>query len=147
LPIERQRSFWRRLFDFATCRTSSSYRPMTKDHALLEIATSIEHNLLSTRFPHSDLTAIWRDYQPQERIQAFKMWLGHHINQPKLFIVDDLDGFKDESLIQAALPREAEVIIYSTRDPCWQSKLKLNRLPNLCNEHRGDNVSDGDIHA
>ena len=34
-----------------------------------------------------------------------------------MFIVDDLDGFEDEALIKAALPREAQAILYSTRDP------------------------------
>lgn len=31
--------------------------------------------------------------------------------------MDDLDGFKDESLIMDALPREARVALYSARDP------------------------------
>lgn len=73
--------------------------------------------MLSIRFPHSDLAAIWRSYGPSERVHAFKIWLGHPSNQASLFIVDDLDGFKDEALIKAALPREAQVILYSTRDP------------------------------
>lgn len=83
----------------------------------LEIATSIGHDILSTRFPHSDLAAIWRSYGPSERVRAFKNWLGHPSNQGSLFIVDDLDGYKDETLIKAALPREAHIILYSTRDP------------------------------
>ncbi len=87
------------------------------DRAFLEIATSIGHDLLSIRFPRSDLAGIWRSYGPSERVRAFKTWLGHPSNQPSLFIVDDLDGYKDETLIKAALPREAQVILYSTRDP------------------------------
>lgn len=34
-----------------------------------------------------------------------------------LFIVDDLDSLTNEADIRAALPREARVILYSTRDP------------------------------
>ena len=89
----------------------------TLESALLEIATSIGHDLLSLRFPHSDLAGIWRSYEPSERIRAFKDWLGQPSNQNSLFIIDDLDGYKEESLIKAALPREARVILYSTRDP------------------------------
>lgn len=87
------------------------------ERAFPEIATSIGHDLLSIRFPHSDLAGIWRSYEPSERVRAFKTWLGHPSNQASLFIVDDLDGYKDETLIKAALPREAQVILYSTRDP------------------------------
>ena len=89
----------------------------TLESAFLDIATSIGHDLLSIRFPHTDLAGIWRSYGPSERVRAFKTWLGHRSNQASLFIVDDLDGFKDETLIKAALPREAEYILYSTRDP------------------------------
>ena len=77
----------------------------------LDIATSIGHDLLSIPFPHR------RSYGPSERGRAFKTWLGHSSNQASLFIVDDLDGLKDESLIKAALPREAQYILHSTRDP------------------------------
>lgn len=87
------------------------------EYALLEIAGSIGHDILSIRYPHADLPAIWRAQGPEERIRAFKAWLGHQSNQPSLFIVDDLDGFEDESLIKAALPREAHLILYSTRNP------------------------------
>ena len=87
------------------------------ERTLLDIATSIGHDLLSIRFPHSDLAGLWRSYGPSERIRAFKTWLAHPSNQASLFIVDDLDGYKDETLIKDALPREAQVILYSTRDP------------------------------
>lgn len=87
------------------------------ERTLLDIATSIGHDLLSIRFPHSDLAGVWRSYGPGERIRAFKTWLAHPSNQASLFIVDDLDGYKDETLIRDALPREAQVILYSTRDP------------------------------
>ena len=85
--------------------------------ALLDIASSIGHDLLAHRYPNTDLATIWRAYEPKERIQAFKTWLAHPANQPSLFIVDDLDGLQDESLIQVALPHEAQIILYSTRDP------------------------------
>ena len=87
------------------------------ERTFLEIAMSIGQDLLSIRFPHSDLAALWRSYEPAERVRAFKTWLGHPSNQASLFIVDDLDGHKGETLIRAALPREAQVILYSTRDP------------------------------
>ena len=91
--------------------------PETLESALLDIATSIGHDLLSLRFPHLDLAVMWRSYGPSERVRAFKAWLGHPSNQASLFIIDDLDGYKGETLIKAALPREAQVILYSTRDP------------------------------
>ena len=87
------------------------------ESTLLQIATSIGHDLLSWRFPHSDLADIWRSYEPSERVRAFKTWLGQPSNQASLFIIDDLDGYKEGNLIKAALPREARVILYSTRDP------------------------------
>ena len=67
--------------------------------------------------PQSDLATIWRQSGPKERIRAFKSWLGDSQNQPNLFIVDDLDGLQDETLIKEALPREAQIILYSSRDP------------------------------
>ena len=73
--------------------------------------------MLALRYPNADLASIWRGYEPRQRIREFKTWLAHPSNQPSLFFVDDIDGFKDETLIQAALPREARVILYSTRDP------------------------------
>ena len=94
-----------------------AYDKESLEGALLDIAGSIGHDLLAHRYPNVDLASIWRAYEPKERIQAFKTWLAHPINQPSLFIIDDLDGLQDESLIQAALPHEARVVLYSTRDP------------------------------
>ncbi|KAL8989972.1 MAG: hypothetical protein Q9169_008238 [Polycauliona sp. 2 TL-2023] len=85
--------------------------------AFLQIAVAIGHELLSIRFKNADLASIWRGYNAEERIQAFKRWLAHKNNQPNVFIVDDLDGLCDESLIMAALPSQAQVILYSARDP------------------------------
>ena len=85
--------------------------------ALLGIADSIGHDLLAPRYPKLDLASIWRAHEPRQRIQDFKFWLAHPNNQPSIFIVDDIDGFKDENLIRAALPREAQIMLYSTRDP------------------------------
>ncbi|KAI4131528.1 MAG: hypothetical protein LQ338_001162 [Usnochroma carphineum] len=92
--------------------------------ALLQIATSIGHELLSIRYKNADLASIWRTYGPDQRIHAFKTWLGHPDNQPSVFIVDDLDGFGDERLIAAALPSEAQIILYSTRDPTIMESLE-----------------------
>ena len=85
--------------------------------ALLEIATSIGHDILATRMSRIDLATIWRQYGPKDRIRAFKTWLADSSNQPNLFIVDDVDGLKHESLIKNALPREAQIIICTSRDP------------------------------
>ena len=87
------------------------------EHSLLEIAGSIGHDLLSIRYPKADLATIWRSYGPEERIRAFKAWLSHPVNQPNLFVVDDLGGSEDEALIKDALPRGARLILYSTRNP------------------------------
>ena len=107
----------------------------TLESALLEIATSIGHDLLSLRFPHSDLAGIWRSYEPSERVRAFKTWLGQPSNQASLFIIDDLDGYKEEDLIKAALPREARIILYSTRDPSLIGSLdrdsQSHYIPNM----------------
>ena len=73
--------------------------------------------MLLTRCPFTERAAIWRDLVPRQRIRAFKAWLAEPKNQPLLFIVDDLDSLKDESAIKAALPQEARLILYSTRDP------------------------------
>ncbi|KAL8721376.1 MAG: hypothetical protein Q9225_001923 [Loekoesia sp. 1 TL-2023] len=92
--------------------------------ALLQIAISVGHELLSIRFKNADLASIWRTYTPDERIHAFKTWLGHKENQPSVFFVDDLDGLGDESLIAAALPSQAQVIFYSARDPTLMESLE-----------------------
>ena len=87
------------------------------ESCFLELADDIGHDVLSTRYPSTDLAAIWRDLGPSQRIKAFKAWLAEPGNQPLLFIVDDLDGLTNEAAIRAALPREARIILYSTRDP------------------------------
>ncbi|KAL8938800.1 MAG: hypothetical protein Q9216_003700 [Gyalolechia sp. 2 TL-2023] len=94
------------------------------DLALLQIAVSIGHELLSVRFKNADLASIWRGYGPDERIQAFRTWLAHKDNQPNVFIVDDLDALVDDNLIAAALPSQAQVIIYSARDPTIMESLE-----------------------
>ncbi|KAI4167219.1 MAG: hypothetical protein LQ343_007379 [Gyalolechia ehrenbergii] len=105
------------------------------DHALLQIAVSIGHELLSIRFKNADLASIWRGYSSEERIQAFKTWLAHKDNQPNIFIVDDLDGLSDENLIRAALPSQAQVILYSARDPTIMESLdrygKAYHIPDM----------------
>ena len=50
-------------------------------------------------------------------VAAFKAWLREPVNQPVLFMVDDLDRLKDATAIEEALPREAQIIFCSTRDP------------------------------
>ena len=94
------------------------------ESSFLELANDVGHDLLSTRYPSNDLAAIWRDLGPSQRIKAFKVWLANPTNQPLLFIVDDLDSLEDEAAIKAALPREARVILYSTRDPSIVASLE-----------------------
>ncbi len=95
------------------------------------------HDLLLTRYPFTDLAAIWRDFGPGQRIRAFKAWLAEPKNQPLLFIVDDLDSLKHETAIKAALPREARLILYSTRDP--------SIVGNLEGDHQEHRVSTMDV--
>ena len=78
---------------------------------------SIGHDILAIRHPGLDVHAIWLQLGPSERVNAFRTWLGETENQPSLFIVDDIDGTLDDALIQAALPRDAHCILFSTRDP------------------------------
>ncbi|KAL8664667.1 MAG: hypothetical protein Q9168_007858 [Polycauliona sp. 1 TL-2023] len=92
--------------------------------AFLRIAVSIGHDLLSIRYKNADLASIWRGYSAEERVQAFKTWLGHKDNQPNVFLVDDLDGLCDGNLITAALPSQARVILYSARDPTIMENLE-----------------------
>ena len=73
--------------------------------------------MLASRYFNADIAAIWRGFGPSEMVSAFKSWLGDPVNQPVLFIVDDLDRLKDAATIREALPRQAQIIIYSTRDP------------------------------
>ena len=78
---------------------------------------SIGHDILALRYPGTDVHATWLNLGPLERIAAFRSWLGEAQNQPSLFIVDDIDGMSDDAAIQAALPRDAQSILLSTRDP------------------------------
>jgi len=87
------------------------------DQAFLELAMSIGHDILASRHPGTDVHAMWLQLGPSERINAFRTWLGEEQNQPSLFIVDDIDGIPDDASIQAALPRDARCILFSTRDP------------------------------
>ncbi|KAI9870960.1 MAG: hypothetical protein M1830_003586 [Pleopsidium flavum] len=101
------------------------------EDAFLDIATSIGHDLLASRRSYQDLHAVWRGLEPPDRVRAFKAWLGDADNQPSLFIVDDLDGLRTDTAIKAALPREALVVLYSTRDPSIIGGLRRN-----CQEFR-----------
>ena len=87
------------------------------DQAFLELAMSIGHDILAIRHPGIDVHAMWLQLGPSERVNAFRTWLGETENQSSLFIVDDIDGMIDDALIQAALPRDAHCILFSTRDP------------------------------
>lgn len=62
-----------------------------------------------------------------DRVQAFKAWLGDIDNQHSLFIVDDLDGLLSDIAIKGALPREAQLILYSTRNPSILQSLRGDR--------------------
>lgn len=87
------------------------------DQAFLELTMSIGHDILAIRHPGIDVHAMWLQLAPSERVNSFRTWLGETENQPSLFIVDDIDGMLDDALIQAALPRDAHCILFSTRDP------------------------------
>lgn len=105
------------------CRTSRNvffiraYDAASLDQAFLELAMSIGHDILALRHPSTDVHAMWLQLGPSERINAFRNWLGEEQNQPSLFIVDDIDGIPDDASIQAAFPRDARCVLFSTRDP------------------------------
>ncbi len=61
-------------------------------------------------------------------VTAFKAWLREPANQPVLFIVDDLDKLQDATVIKEALPREAQIILCSTRDPSIVVE-SMDRIP------------------
>ena len=85
--------------------------------AFRRIAEGIGHDLIASKYLSADIAAIWRGFGPSEMVSAFKAWLKEPVNQPVLFIVDDLDRLKDAATIKEALPREAQIILCSTRDP------------------------------
>ncbi len=85
--------------------------------AYMKIAIQIGHDILSARYPNQDLYQIWGSLSPDEKVEAFKSWLGHPDNRNALLIIDDVDGLKNENLIKDALPHQANNILYSTRDP------------------------------
>ena len=85
--------------------------------AFRRIAEAIGHDLLASKYLSADIAAIWRGFGPSQMVAAFKAWLREPVNQPVLFMVDDLDRLKDATTIEEALPREAQIILCSTRDP------------------------------
>ena len=87
------------------------------EFAFRRIAEGIGHDLIASKYLSADIAAIWRGFGPSEMVSAFKAWLKDPVNQPVLFIVDDLDRLKDAATIKEALPREAQIILCSTRDP------------------------------
>ncbi|KAH8687335.1 P-loop containing nucleoside triphosphate hydrolase protein [Tricladium varicosporioides] len=96
----------------------------------MEIASRIGHEILSERHPKQDLYSIWCGSTTDEKIEATKAWFEAPENQDTLFIVDDLDGLKDEDAIQAVLPRQANIVMLSTRNPGLVAELprKFDRL-------------------
>lgn len=105
------------------CRTSRNvffiraHDAASLDQAFLELAMSIGHDILALRHRGADVHSMWLQLGPSERINAFRTWLGEEQNQPSLFIVDDIDGIPDDASIQAAFPRDARCVLFSTRDP------------------------------
>lgn len=96
----------------------------------MEIASRLGHEILTARHSKQDLYSIWCSYTPEEKIEAVKAWFEEPENHDTLFIVDDLDGLKDEDAIQAVLPRQAKIVMLSTRNPGLVSELprKIDRL-------------------
>jgi len=62
-------------------------------------------------------SASWGKLDRSLIIRQFKAWLGTSENEHSIFIVDDLDGLRNDTAIDNALPREAPFILFSTRDP------------------------------
>ena len=96
--------------------------------AFRRIAEGIGHDLIASKYLSADIAAIWRGFGPSEMVSAFKAWLRDPVNQPVLFIVDDLDRLKDAATIKEALPREAQIILCSTRDPSIVIE-SMDRIP------------------
>ena len=98
------------------------------DLAFRRIAEAIGHDLLASKYLSADIAAIWRGFGPSQMVAAFKAWLKEPANQPVLFMVDDLDRLKDATTIEEALPREAQIILCSTRDPSIAIE-SVDRIP------------------
>ncbi|KAK0128366.1 hypothetical protein ONS95_000338 [Cadophora gregata] len=70
---------------------------------------------------------IWNNLSQDEKIERFKQWLRRPENAETLFMLDDLDGLRSYELVWTALPHEAKIILFSSRNPVlceqlnWQS--------------------------
>jgi hypothetical protein len=81
------------------------------------IATRIGHHILSNKYPGEDVHGVWNAMSPDQKVEAFKLWLGEPENNNCLFIVDDLDKLRDVQPLASALPSHAKNVFISTRRP------------------------------
>lgn len=92
------------------------------NQAFLEIAEDIGHDLLLGRAGYNfhELHSIWTTFSKSQRIQAFTeatKRLSSEENGGCLLLLDDIDGIKDRQNLQQDMPRDAKIILCSTRDP------------------------------
>ena len=76
-----------------------------------------------------DLHAIWHNQSSEDKIERFKAWLSEPENSQSLFLLDDLDGLQDLDVRAAALPSEANNILYTSRNPVFREPGIRSRHP------------------
>ena len=76
-----------------------------------------------------DLHAIWHNQSSEDKIERFKAWLSEPENAQSLFLLDDLDGLQDLDVRAAALPSEANNILYTSRNPVFRELGIRSRHP------------------
>lgn len=89
------------------------------DKAYLDIARRIGPEYLMKEFRGRDVEGIWRNENPEGRVERFTSWLNDPENENALLLFDDIDGVKGLDERGTALPHEAKIVLYTTRDPVF----------------------------
>lgn len=117
---------------------------MNVKHIFLGMAETVGHDLLLGRYPHHELHSIWLNYGEVKKIEVFKEWLGAEANRSCLVFLDDIDGIETDDAIREALPRDAHMVLTTTRDPSLAIELRSNviRVSDLGFDDMGDLIRD-----
>lgn len=105
--------------------------PSAFKDAIHDITQIIGHDLLRGRHGYSETHRIWTSLEQHEQALAFGNWLLETENTDSIIILDDLDGLKDDGLVQNLLPLAHKSIIYSTRDLSLATSGRLRSAPPL----------------
>ncbi|TAQ91490.1 hypothetical protein B7494_g267 [Chlorociboria aeruginascens] len=93
------------------------------EEAYFHISRRLGHDILLPNDRSALTLEIWNSLSPPRKLRIFKDWLQQPENLQTIFILDDLDGLHDTDLILSIISREAQMILFSSRNPILQQDI------------------------